>query len=83
MAAQSQSVYQRVIDKTKPVAFQSQLISQSVEKRLESQRQQQRQAVSRWRVRVGVGVWEEGWVRGGCEVCRRGVDVSCVGEGWV
>lgn len=44
MAAQSQSVYQRVIDKTKPVAFQSQLISQSVEKRLESQRQQQRQA---------------------------------------
>ena len=38
MTAQPQSIYQRVIDKTKPVAFQGQLIAQSVEKRLEMQR---------------------------------------------
>lgn len=51
MTAQPQSIYQRVIDKTKPVAFQGQLIAQSVEKRLEMQR------VS--------GVSGEGWGRGG------------------
>ena len=41
MTAQPQSIYQRIIVKTKPVAFQSQIVAQSVAKRLEMQRQQQ------------------------------------------
>ena len=38
MNTQPQSIYQRVIDKTKSVAFQTQFIAQSIEKRLELQR---------------------------------------------
>ena len=41
MNTQPQSIYQRVIDKTKSVAFQTQFIAQSIEKRLELQRAQQ------------------------------------------
>ena len=37
MMSQPQSVYQKVIDKTKGLAFQSQFIAQSIDKRLSAQ----------------------------------------------
>ncbi|KAL5456996.1 hypothetical protein EMCRGX_G034227 [Ephydatia muelleri] len=37
MATQPQSIYQRVIDKTKSLAFQSQFLAQNIEKRLHAQ----------------------------------------------
>lgn len=60
MTAQPQSIYQRVIDKTKPVAFQGQLIAQSVEKRLEMQRL----SGVRWEGRGGRG-WGHLVTKGG------------------
>ena len=37
MMSQPQSIYQRVIDKTKGLAFQAQFLAQSIEKRLQAQ----------------------------------------------
>ena len=37
MMTQPQSIYQRVIDKTKGLAFQAQFLAQSIDKRLSAQ----------------------------------------------